>query len=46
MFANGIQVGDLGMQSDNEFKNEVETQQDVLNRLPEPWHKDYLNSIR
>jgi hypothetical protein len=46
MFANGIQVGDLGMQSDNEFNNEVETQQDVLNRLPEPWHKDYLNSIR
>lgn len=46
MFANGIQVGDLGMQSDNEFKNEVETQQDVLNRLPEHWHKDYLNSIR
>jgi hypothetical protein len=46
MFANGIQVGDLGMQSDNEFKNTVETQQDVLNRLPEPWHKDYLNSIR
>ncbi|BBN80219.1 hypothetical protein PA25_02040 [Pseudoalteromonas sp. A25] len=46
MFANGLQVGDLAMQSNNEFKEKVETQQDVLNRLPEPWHKDYLNSIK
>jgi hypothetical protein len=46
MFANGFQVGDLAMQSINEFKNETETEQDVLNRLPESWHKDYLNSIK
>ncbi|CAH9066656.1 hypothetical protein PSECIP111854_03933 [Pseudoalteromonas sp. CIP111854] len=46
MFANGLQVGDLTMQSNNEFKDDVETEQDVLIRLPEPWHKDYLNSIK
>ncbi|NOU51902.1 hypothetical protein HG263_15300 [Pseudoalteromonas sp. JBTF-M23] len=46
MFANGVQVGDLAMQSNNEFKDKVETEQDVLNRLPEPWHKDYLYSIK
>ncbi|MCF2910710.1 Hint domain-containing protein [Pseudoalteromonas sp. DL2-H2.2] len=46
MFANGLQVGDLAMQSDNEFEDEVETTQDVLNRIPEAWHKDYLNSIQ
>ncbi|MBE0366732.1 Hint domain-containing protein [Pseudoalteromonas aurantia] len=46
MFANGIQVGDLAMQSNNEFKNVIETEQDVLNRIPETWHKDYLNSLR
>ncbi|KZN57570.1 hypothetical protein N473_06705 [Pseudoalteromonas luteoviolacea CPMOR-1] len=46
LFANGVQVGDLGMQSDNEFTEIVETEQDILNRLPEAWHKDYLNSLK
>ncbi|OHU86847.1 MULTISPECIES: Hint domain-containing protein [Pseudoalteromonas] len=46
MFANSVQVGDLATQSANEFKEVVETEQDVLIRLPESWHKDYLNSKR
>ncbi|AOT09948.1 Hint domain-containing protein [Pseudoalteromonas luteoviolacea] len=46
LFANGVQVGDLGMQSENEFTEIVETEQDILNRLPEAWHKDYLNSLK
>ncbi|CAM4290076.1 Hint domain-containing protein [Pseudoalteromonas byunsanensis] len=46
MFANSVQVGDLATQSANEFKEIVETEQDVLIRLPESWHKDYLNSKR
>ncbi|KZN51085.1 Hint domain-containing protein [Pseudoalteromonas luteoviolacea] len=45
MFANGLQVGDLAMQTDNEFEEVVETEQDVLKRIPEAWHKDYLNSL-
>ncbi|MBQ4839295.1 Hint domain-containing protein [Pseudoalteromonas luteoviolacea] len=45
MFANGLQVGDLAMQTDNEFEELVETEQDVLKRIPEAWHKDYLNSL-
>ncbi|AZZ96356.1 Hint domain-containing protein [Pseudoalteromonas sp. R3] len=46
MFANGLQVGDLAMQSEHEFSNEVETTEDVLNRLPQVWHQDYLNSLK
>ncbi|RZM78379.1 hypothetical protein C3B51_14475 [Pseudoalteromonas rubra] len=46
MFANGLQVGDLAMQSEHEFNNKVETTEDVLNRLPQAWHQDYLNSIK
>ncbi|ALU46005.1 Hint domain-containing protein [Pseudoalteromonas rubra] len=46
MFANGLQVGDLAMQSEHEFSNEVETTEDVLNRLPQAWHQDYLNSLK
>ncbi|WP_194868162.1 Hint domain-containing protein [Pseudoalteromonas sp. PPB1] len=46
MFANGLQVGDLAMQSEHEFSNEIETTEDVLNRLPQAWHQDYLNSLK
>lgn len=46
MFANGLQVGDLAMQSEHELSNEVETTEDVLNRLPQAWHQDYLNSLK
>ncbi|WP_125780507.1 Hint domain-containing protein [Pseudoalteromonas rubra] len=46
MFANGLQVGDLAMQSEHEFSNKVETTEDVLNRLPQAWHQDYLNSLK
>ncbi|MCO7190621.1 MULTISPECIES: Hint domain-containing protein [unclassified Pseudoalteromonas] len=46
MFANGLQVGDLAMQSEYEFSSEVETTEDVLNRLPQAWHQDYLNSLK
>ncbi|WP_125717309.1 Hint domain-containing protein [Pseudoalteromonas rubra] len=46
MFANGLQVGDLAMQGDNEFSNGEVTTQDVLNNLPEAWHQDYLNSLK
>ncbi|MBQ4878470.1 hypothetical protein J8M21_14750 [Pseudoalteromonas luteoviolacea] len=45
MFANGLQVGDLAMQTDNEFEEVVETEQETLKRIPEAWHKDYLNSL-
>ncbi|QPB85746.1 hypothetical protein CWC22_022330 [Pseudoalteromonas rubra] len=46
MFANGLQVGDLAMQGDNEFSDSEITTQDVLNNLPEAWHQDYLNSLK
>ncbi|KAF7781387.1 hypothetical protein PRUB_b0586 [Pseudoalteromonas rubra] len=46
MFANGLQVGDLAMQSEHEFSNEIETTEDVLNRLPQVWHQDFLNSLK
>ncbi|KAF7781331.1 hypothetical protein PRUB_b0515 [Pseudoalteromonas rubra] len=46
MFANGLQVGDLAMQTDNEFSDSEVTTQDVLNNLPEAWHQDYLNSLK
>ncbi|KNC67912.1 hypothetical protein AC626_08030, partial [Pseudoalteromonas rubra] len=46
MFANGLQVGDLAMQTDNEFSDNEVTTQDVLNNLPEAWHQDYLNSLK
>ncbi len=44
MYANGLLVGDLSMQSENEFKYQSESREDVLNRLPTSWHTDYLNS--
>lgn len=44
MYANGLLVGDLSMQSENEFKYQSESREDVLNRLPTSWHSDYLNS--
>jgi hypothetical protein len=45
MFANGISVGDLAMQSENEFDTHKESVEDVLKRLPVEWHTDYLNSL-
>ncbi|WP_125782156.1 Hint domain-containing protein [Pseudoalteromonas rubra] len=45
MFANGISVGDLAMQAENEFDTYKETVDDVLNRIPSEWHTDYLNSL-
>ncbi|MCL1124948.1 Hint domain-containing protein [Shewanella surugensis] len=44
MYANGLLVGDLSMQSENEFKYQSESRDDVLNRLPTSWHTDFLNS--
>jgi hypothetical protein len=44
IYANGILVGDLDMQAEFEFKNKEE-RKDVLSRLPEEWHQDYLNSL-
>ena len=46
MFANGISVGDLAMQSENEFDTHKESVEDVLKRLPVEWHTDYLNSLK
>ncbi len=44
MIANNMMVGDLGMQSENEFESVVESTEDVLNRIPSQWHQDFMNS--
>ncbi|MCG7538338.1 hypothetical protein EXT48_04385 [Pseudoalteromonas sp. CO348] len=45
MYANGISVGDLAMQTENEVNTSKESVEDVLKRLPQEWHADYLNSL-
>jgi hypothetical protein len=48
MFANGILVGDLSMQDDYNYRTntQVETTEQVLERLPVRYHTDYLNSLQ
>jgi hypothetical protein len=47
MFANGIQVGDMYMQTAvfHHAQEQGFTQAEVLSRLPKEWHRDYLNSV-
>ncbi|TQF70994.1 Hint domain-containing protein [Pseudoalteromonas luteoviolacea] len=45
MFANGVSVGDLAMQTENELDTHKETVEEVLQRIPQEWHADYLNSL-
>lgn len=46
MVANGMIVGDLNMQYEVEIQQQEESTEDVLNRIPEVWHADYINSIQ
>ncbi|KZN62123.1 hypothetical protein N473_21495 [Pseudoalteromonas luteoviolacea CPMOR-1] len=45
MFANGLLVGDLATQLQNEFEEVSFSRDDMLNRIPSYWHQDYLNSL-
>lgn len=45
MVANGMVVGDLNRQNEVAFHHKEETTEDVLNRLPQAWHQDYMNSL-
>lgn len=48
MFANGLLVGDLAMQDDYNYRtnSQLETTEQVLERLPVRYHTDYLNSLQ
>jgi hypothetical protein len=47
MFANGILVGDMYMQTAVYHRAQQQgfTTAEVLSRLPKEWHRDYLNSV-
>ncbi|WP_428241140.1 hypothetical protein, partial [Gynuella sp.] len=47
MFANGLLVGDLDTQDEYNYKDQfsMETQEEKLQRMPEKWKTDYLNSL-
>ncbi|AOT08120.1 Hint domain-containing protein [Pseudoalteromonas luteoviolacea] len=45
MFANGLLVGDLATQLQNEFEEVSFSRDEMLKRIPSYWHQDYLNSL-
>ncbi|MFC3033642.1 Hint domain-containing protein [Pseudoalteromonas fenneropenaei] len=47
MFANGLAVGDLSTQDEFNYKDQNLrlTPEEILERLPEKWKTDYLNSL-
>ena len=47
MFANGLLVGDLATQDIYNYKDQVnlDSPEEVLQRVPEKWKVDYLNSL-
>lgn len=47
MFANGVAVGDLGTQDEFNYKDQNIrlSPEEILQKLPEKWKTDYLNSL-
>jgi len=47
MFANGLLVGDLATQDEYNYKDQfgMDSPEEVLQRIPEKWKTDYLNSL-
>lgn len=47
MFANGMAVGDLATQDEFNYKDQEirMSEEEILQRLPEKWKTDYINSL-
>lgn len=47
MFANGMAVGDLATQDEFNYKDQDlrMSEEEILQRLPEKWKTDYINSL-